>query len=75
MMTCYKCNSDLIESTNTYFVDLGRCMVIIKNVPCLKCRKCGEVLYDDSVAKRLEEIVKQVRSLVTEVAIVEYNAA
>ena len=74
-MTCYRCNKELVESTNTYFVDLGECMVIVKNVPCLKCEKCGEVFYNDNVARRLEEIVQQVRSLVTEVAIVEYNSA
>ena len=74
-MTCYRCNKELIESTNTYFVDLGKCMVIVKNVPCLKCKKCGEVFYNDDVAKRLEEIVQKVRSIVTEVAIVEYNSA
>ena len=74
-MTCYKCNGDFVADTNTYFVDLGNCMVIIKNVPCLKCKKCGEVFYTDPVAKRLEDIVKTVRDLVTEVAIIEYNEA
>ena len=42
-MTCYACNYELKPGTTTYFVDLKSCMVIVKNVPCLKCDKCGEV--------------------------------
>lgn len=74
-MTCYKCNAEFVDSTNTYFVDLGNCMVIVKNVPCLKCPKCGEVFYEDTVAEKLEEIIQQVKNFVTEVAIVDFSDA
>lgn len=72
-MTCYACNYELKQSTTTYFIELEKCMVIIKNVPCLKCDKCGEVFYPDEVAERLDEIITQVRSVVTEIAVVEYT--
>ena len=72
-MTCYACNNKLKQSTTTYFVDLKTCMVIVKNVPCLKCEKCGEVFYSDAVTERLDEIIEQVRQLVTEIAVVEYT--
>lgn len=72
-MTCYACNTELKPSKTTYFIDLKSCMVIVKIVPCLECEKCGEVYYSDEVAERLEEIIKQVRSLVTEIAVVEYT--
>ena len=42
-MTCYACNYELTQSTATYFAGLKSCMVIIKNVPCLECKRCGEV--------------------------------
>ena len=72
-MTCYACNTELKPSKTTYFIDLKSCMVKVKNVPCLECEKCGEVYYSDEVAERLEEIIEQVRSLVTEIAVVEYT--
>ena len=43
-MTCFYCKGDLKPSTTTHFVDLKKCIVIVKNVPCLECSKCGEVL-------------------------------
>ena len=74
-MTCYACNNELKPGTNTYFIELDKCMVIIKNVPCLKCERCGEVFYSDEVAERLDEIIARVRTLVTEIAVVEYTDA
>lgn len=33
---------------------MGTCYVIIENVPCYKCEKCGEVFYPASVAEKLK---------------------
>lgn len=64
----------MIESTTTHFVDLKKCIVIVKNVPCLECTKCGETVYTDEVANRLDEIVKTVSNLMTEIAVIEYSS-
>ena len=73
-MKCFECKGEMKQSTTTNFVDLKKCIVIVKNVPCLECSKCGETLYTDEVAKRLDDIVKTVSSLMTEIAVVEYTA-
>ena len=73
-MTCFYCKGDLKPSTTTHFVDLKKCIVIVKNVPCLECSKCGETVFTDEVAKRLDDIVKTVSSLMTEIAVVEYTS-
>lgn len=73
-MTCFYCKGDLKPSTTTHFVDLKKCIVIVKNVPCLECSKCGETVFIDEVAKRLDDIVKTVSSLMTEIAVVEYTS-
>ena len=39
----------------------------------LVCSQCGEVSYSHEVAKRLEEIVGQMKNIMTEVAIVHYK--
>lgn len=33
-MTCFYCKGDMENSTTTYMTDLGKCIVIVKNVPC-----------------------------------------
>lgn len=73
-MTCFECKGTMKPSTTTHFVDLKKCIIIVKNVPCLECSQCGEILYTDEVAKRLDEIVKSVSSLMTEIAVVEYTS-
>lgn len=74
-MICYNCGGDMIETTTTYFEQLENTIVIIKNVPCHKCKQCGEVTYNGMVVKRLEQITEQLENTLTEVAIVNYSAA
>ena len=52
---------------------MKKCIVIVKNVPCLECSQCGETVFTDEVAKRLDDIVKAVSSFMTEIAVVEYT--
>lgn len=74
-MTCFYCAGDMIETTTTYFQELKNTMVIIKNVPCYKCRKCGEIAYSATVVGRLEQITKELEKVLTEIAVVNYSAA
>lgn len=74
-MKCYRCAGEIKESTTTYFVDLKGLMVIVKNVPCWECEQCGETTFDDTVVEQLEIIIEKVKSLYTEIAVVEYNTA
>ena len=73
-MTCFFCKGQTIETTTKFIVDLGNCVVIVKNVPARVCQQCGEATYSNDVAKRLEKIVDAVkRSIMSEVAIIEYT--
>ena len=75
MMNCFFCKGEMKRSTTTHFVDLKKCMVIVKNVPCRECQKCGEIFLDDDVVKRLDAIIKKVSELMIEIAVVEYSEA
>ncbi len=47
---CLRCKiEEMEEAKNPYFAQLGNCYVIIENVPCYKCKQCGEVYYKSSV--------------------------
>ena len=72
-MTCISCKGDLINKNTNFIADLGDCIIIVKDVPSQVCSQCGEASYSHEVAKRLEEIVGQMKNIMTEVAIVHYK--
>ncbi|WP_019554504.1 type II toxin-antitoxin system MqsA family antitoxin [Propionispira raffinosivorans] len=76
-MKCFMCKGHLEDKLTTFMVDLGKCIVIVKNVPSQVCSQCGEVSYNNEVAKELEKIVSTMRASLTEIAVVNYppNAA
>ena len=54
------------------FATLKNCVVVIKNVPCMKCEQCGEdVLSADTVA-RIERILHTVKKAVAEITVVNF---
>ena len=74
-MTCFYCKGTMAESTTTQFAELDNCCVIIKNVPCMKCYQCGEVVYTAAFAQRIEQIIDSLEKALTEIAVVNYSAA
>lgn len=73
-MTCFFCKGQTEERLTKYIVDLGNCVVIVKNVPARVCTQCGEATFSDAVVAKLEKIVNTVRqNIMSEVAIFEYR--
>ena len=73
-MICFMCKGTLKNGFATFTVDMGKCIIIIKNVPALICDQCGDTSYDDETAGRLEEMVRSVtQSASTEIAVVSYT--
>ena len=59
-MKCFACKNGIMEKgVSTYTAQTSNCVIIIKNVPCMKCLQCGEVLYQTDILKKIEEIVKK----------------
>lgn len=75
-MNCFFCKGQTVEQMTKFIVDLGQCVVIVKNVPGQVCQQCGETSYSNEVAKHLEKIVEAVKqSIMSEVAIIDYLQA
>ena len=72
-MTCILCKGRMIQKTTSDFTDLGSCMIIIKNVPCLECEQCGEKAFTMETVKQIELIIAGVKNSLTEIAIVNYS--
>ncbi len=73
-MNCFYCKGQTVEALTKFVVDLGQCVLIVKDVPARVCRQCGEASYSSEVAQQLERIAAEVRGgIMSEVAIVEYS--
>lgn len=71
-MLCIECGAIAEKGYTTDVTDLGNCLVIIRNVPCYKCRECNEVIYTADVVQQLEKIVEMAKNLMQEVSIIDY---
>jgi len=73
-MSCFLCKGDMENNTVTHTIDLGGCIVIIRNVPAMVCSQCGEAWYSGTVTRHIEKIVDAVTATaLTEIAIVNYS--
>jgi len=74
-MKCFYCRGDMEEGTTSHTVTLEDCVIVVRDVPCTRCKQCGEVYFNDEIADELERIVENFRKAKTEVAVVNYVTA
>ncbi len=70
---CFRCKGDYQRSITTYCADTGKRMIVVRNVPCLECKICGGIAYEDVVSTRLDDIIKHFSDLMIELAVVDYT--
>jgi YgiT-type zinc finger domain-containing protein len=69
------CKGNEQDGFSNFTADMGKCIVIIKNVPSRTCIQCGDASYSNEVAQRLEQIVNSLSGpIATEIAVVNYSA-
>ena len=72
-MKCISCKNEMYESLTTDVTDLGNIVIIIRNVPCLKCKECNEEYYTAETITKLESIVEGVKKSLQEIAIIDFK--
>ena len=73
---CVNCLSDQKIATKTTFtVDWNDCIIVVKNVPCLECPTCGEIIFTDEVSEKLEHLIDTAKRLLQDVAVIDYGKA
>ncbi len=72
-MKCQVCGAATEKGLTTSVTDLGKCLIIVRNVPCYKCRECNEVIYSADVVQHLEKIIEATKKLMQEVSIIDYS--
>lgn len=72
-MNCALCRGEMESRLVTFTQDLGKCVVVVRNVPAQVCTECGNIWYSGTVVKHLEAIVDIfAATAITEVAVVNY---
>lgn len=74
-MKCQVCGAAVEKGLTTSVTDLGKCLIIVRNVPCYKCSECNEIIYSADVVQRLETIIEAAKQLMQEVSIIDYSQA
>ncbi len=74
-MKCQRCGAKTEKGLTTSVTDLGKCLIIVRNVPCYKCAECSEIIYTGDVIQRLEKIIEAAKKLMQEVSIIDYSQA
>ena len=74
-MRCSVCGALTEEGFTTSVTDTGRNLIIVRNVPCYKCRECNEVMYRADVVQRLEKLIEMAKELMQEISIMDYGQA
>lgn len=75
-MKCMKCGREAFENRNTEAIELDNgCLLVIRNIPCHKCRECDEVFCTGNVVEQIEQIVSAAMTMTQELMVVDYTAA
>jgi YgiT-type zinc finger domain-containing protein len=74
-MRCPECGATTEKGFTTSVSDLGNCLVIVRNVPCYKCRECNEIVYTADVVQHLEKIIAASKKLMQQISVVDYSSA
>lgn len=76
LIMCEECFSEnKFYTTTTFTVENDKRVIIVSNVPCLKCQVCGEVTFSDDVSARLEQIVNAAKNLLQDVFVIDFSVA
>ena len=74
MGTCFYCKGTIENSITNYITDFEGHSIIIKNVPCHKCRQCSKISFNGKTVSRIEEIISDLKKSLTEFTIIKYTA-
>ena len=72
---CPLCRGGIAAGSTTFTVDLGKGVIIVRDVRAQICSQCGEEWFTSEVSHRLDELAEDMRTKGTEVEILSYKTA
>ncbi|MBI3694083.1 MAG: type II toxin-antitoxin system MqsA family antitoxin [Acidobacteria bacterium] len=68
--SCPLCGGRKEAGRTTYTVDLSFGVVVVRNVPAMRCTQCGEEWIDNATAAELERITNEAKAKGREIEVV-----
>ena len=74
---CIFCKGKLSQDTTDYIENNRSHVVLIRDVPCEKCRQCGEAYFDNSTVQTIEQILGKIKHISSEItlSVIDYTKA
>ena len=74
-MKCAFCAGNTKPDKTEYIEKQGNYIVVIQNVPCLKCEQCGETYFTTEVVEAIEKILDTIQYISSEltVTVIDYS--
>lgn len=72
-MKCMKCRNDAYASTTSEAIEMDFGLLVIRNIPCYKCKECDEIFYTGDVVQKIERITEMVKQLMQEITVIDYT--
>ena len=70
---CKSCFYNKIKSKTTYTVDFKNQLIVVRNVSCMECERCGEFYFSDEVSEKIENIIKKVKVSLCDFSVIDYE--
>ncbi len=70
---CIYCGGHLAPDQTDYIENDNNHVVFIKDVPCEKCRQCGETFFNNNTVLRLEKILEGIAHISSEITLTVLN--
>ncbi len=74
-MKCMKCGQPAYKSTTSEAIELGFGLLVIRNIPCFKCKECDEIFYSGDVVQRIETIIEETKNLMQDIRVIDFEEA
>lgn len=74
-MKCVFCGGTEKPAVTEYIEKQDNYIIVIKNVPCMKCEQCGEEYFSTEVIKVIERILDTIQMVASEltVTVIDYR--
>lgn len=74
-MKCTFCGGAEKAAVTEYIEKQDNYIIVIKNVPCMKCEQCGEEYFSTEVVRSIEKILDAIQRVASEltVTVIDYR--
>ena len=74
-MKCMKCGKEAYKSSTTEAIELVVDVLVIRNIPCFKCKEYDDIYYIGDVAEKIDKITEmvKVKQLMQESTVIDYE--